>query len=114
MAKFDIQEIKTYKCSDGSIYDSKDAAEAHEIELKDPNYAVEKRLGELERKFLELQGELLKLSARVERLESPWGKLNPIKDVKPNSPFDQKVWYGVGQNLTEALNNLKEVSDDDR
>ena len=51
MAKIEVTEVKTYRCSDGKIYDSKEMAEAHEIELKDPNYAIEKRIAELERKF---------------------------------------------------------------
>lgn len=117
MAKIEVTEVKTYRCSDGKVYDSRDMAEAHEIELKDPKYATEKRFEELEKKILQLQGDLLKLSARVECLESPWGKLNkkPITspyldtDCSPYQPQNGKVWYGTGENLTEALNNLKEV-----
>lgn len=119
MAKIEVTEVKTYRCSDGKVYDSRDMAEAHEIELKDPKYATEKRFEELEKKFLQLQADLLKLSARVECLESPWGKLNkqpisitpkyPDTDCNPYQPYNGKVWYGTGENLTEALNNLKEV-----
>ena len=122
MAKIEVAEVKTYRCSDGKVFDSREMAEAHEIELKDPNYAIVKRFEELEKKFLELQGELLKLSARLECVESPWGKLNKKQpfiggpygnpgDCNPFLPCNGKLWYGTGQNISEAIKNLKEVKE---
>ena len=51
MAKIEVAEVKTYRCSDGSIFDSKAVAEAHEADLKDPNYLLIKRIDELEKKI---------------------------------------------------------------
>ena len=114
-----IEKREIWTSSDGKEFSTKSEAEAHEKELKDPQYKVDQRFEEFEKKFLELQGELLKLSARVECLESPWGKLNkqpipltpkyPDSDCNPFLPCNGKLWYGAGENLTEALNNLKEV-----
>ncbi len=105
MAKVEIEEIKTYKCSDGSIYDSKDDAEAHEAELKDPNYSLLKRIDELERRLVRLEGENLKRIEEISCIKQPF-KLN-----KEPNPYDipNRVWYGVGQDINEAFDNLKEV-----
>lgn len=112
MAKVEIEEIKTYKCSDGSIFDSREVAEAHEAKLKDPNYTLERRIEELEKKVQHLEAENLKRVAEIQAAKSPFGILNkqPHPDI---NPFTQpnRIWYGVGQNLSDALNNLKEVKE---
>ena len=80
-----IEEIKSYKCSDGKVFDTKAKAEEHEKELNNPEYKTEKRITELEKKILELEAENAALSARVAALESknsyPWSKPNP--DIYP-------------------------------
>ena len=105
MAKVEIEEIKTYKCSDGTIYDSKDVAEAHEAELKDPNYSLLKRIEELEKRLTHLEVENLKRIEEISCIKEPF-KLN--KDTNPYTILN-RVWYGVGQNINEAFDNLKEV-----
>lgn len=80
-----IEEIKSYKCSDGKVFDTKAKAEEHEKELNNPEYKTEKRITELEKKILELEAENAALSARIAALESknsyPWSKPNP--DIYP-------------------------------
>lgn len=98
-----VQKITTWKTSDGQVFDNPDEADKHETELQDPKYQTEKQLKTLEDKLIKLEGELLKVSARVEVLESPWGKLN-------KSPFQNRVFYGTGDTINAALNNLKEVN----
>ena len=86
-----IEEIKSYKCSDGKIFNTKAEAEEHEKELNNPEYKTEKRIAELERKILELEAENATLSARITALEAknlyPWSKPNP--DVTPFGPYQQ-------------------------
>lgn len=86
-----IEEIKSYKCSDGEVFDTKAKAEEHEKELNNPEYKTEKRITELERKILELEAENATLSARITALESknsyPWSKPHP--DVTPFGPYQQ-------------------------
>lgn len=98
-----VQRITTWKTSDGQVFDNPDEADKHEKELQDPKYQAEKQLKALEDKVVKLEAELLKLNARIEVLESPWGKLN-------KNPFQNRVFYGSGDTINEALNNLKEVN----
>lgn len=85
--KLEVAEIKTYKCSDGSIYDTKEAALSHEQFLKDcnDNPLIASKIKELESRILTLEAENATLSARIQYLESkntfPWGQPNP--DVSP-------------------------------
>lgn len=87
-----IQEVKTYKCSDGEIFETRTAAELHERDIADPEYVIEKRIKELEKKVLELEVENAALSTRIATLEAtksgtsyPWSKPNP--DVSPWGPY---------------------------
>ena len=91
-----IEEIKSYKCSDGKVFDTKAKAEEHEKELANPEYATEKRIAELERKILELEAENATLSARITALEAaksatlfPWSKPNPDIYPQPWPPYQQ-------------------------
>lgn len=117
MAKIEVTEVKTYRCSDGKVYDSRDMAESHETELKNPSYKQEQKILELEKKILDLDIKIMNLQSQIECLRHPWGQINkqiltpryPDSDCNPYTPYNGKVWYGTGENLTEALNNLKEV-----
>ena len=91
-----IEEVKSYKCSDGKIFNTKAEAEEHEKELNNPEYATEKRIAELERKILELEAENATLSARITALEAaksvtsfPWSKPNPDIYPQPWPPYQQ-------------------------
>ena len=85
--KLKVAEIKTYKCSDGSVYNTKEEALSHEQFLKDcnDNPLIASKIKELESKVLALEAENATLSARIQYLESkntfPWGQPNP--DVSP-------------------------------
>lgn len=89
--KLEVAEIKTYKCSDGSIYDTKEAALSHEQFLKDcnDNPLIASKIKELESRILTLEAENTALSARIQYLESkntfPWRQPNP--DVSPWGPY---------------------------
>lgn len=78
-----VAEIKTYKCSDGSVYDTKEAALSHEQFLKDcnDNPLIASKIKELESKVFALEAENATLSAKIQYLESknifPWGQPNP-------------------------------------
>lgn len=91
-----VEEIKSYKCSDGKVFNTKAEAEEHEKELANPEYATEKRIAELERKILELEAENATLSARITALEAaksttsfPWSKPNPDIYPQPWPPYQQ-------------------------
>lgn len=88
-----IEEIKSYKCSDGKVFDTKAKAEEHEKELNNPEYKTEKRITELEKKILKLEAENAALSARITALEAkksyPWSKPNPDIYPQPWSPYQQ-------------------------
>ena len=88
-----IEEIKSYKCSDGKVFDTKVKAEEHEKELNNPEYKTEKRITELEKKILELEAENAALSARIAALEAkklyPWSKPNPDIYPQPWPPYQQ-------------------------
>ena len=103
--KVEIQEIKTYKCSDGSVFDSKDVAEAHEANLKDPNYLLIKRIDELEKKIQHLEAENLKRIAEIECVKFPYGKINQVVGNKDTTPWMPQVYYAG------AFNNAKEASE---
>lgn len=93
--KLEVVEIKTYKCSDGSVYDTEEAALSHEQFLKDCNNnpLITNKIKELERKILELEAENATLSARITALEAkksyPWGKPNPDIYPQPWPPYQQ-------------------------
>ena len=102
-----IEEIKSYKCSDGKIFNTKVEAEEHEKELANPEYATEKRIAELERKvfsletdikvlhekIIKVEAENVTLSARITALEAknsfPWSKPNPDIYPQPWPPYQQ-------------------------
>ena len=88
-----IEEIKSYKCSDGKVFDTKAKAEEHEKELNNPEYKTEKRITELEKKILKLEAENATLSARIAALEAkksyPWSKPNPDIYPQPWPPYQQ-------------------------
>lgn len=85
--KLEVAEIKTYKCSDGSVYGTKEEALSHEQFLKDcnDNPLIASKIKELESRILALEAENATLSAKIQYLESknifPWGQPNP--DVSP-------------------------------
>jgi hypothetical protein len=91
--KLEVVEIKTYKCSDGSVYDTEEAALSHEQFLKDcdNNPLIASKIKELESRILALEAENATLSARITALEAknsyPWSKPNP--DVSPWGPYQQ-------------------------
>lgn len=89
--KIEVEEIKSYKCSDGKVFNTKPEAEEHEIELNNPKYKTEKRIKELERKVLELEDENATLSARITALEVKniyqWPRPNPDIYPQPLSPY---------------------------
>jgi len=105
MAKIEVAEVKTYRCSDGKVYDSREMAEAHEIELKDPNYAIIKRIDELEKKIQHLEAENLKRISEIECVKYPYGKINQVTGNKDTSPWMPQVYY------CGAFNNAKEATD---
>ena len=102
--KVEIEEIKTYKCSDGSIYDSKAAAEAHEADLKDPSYLLIKRIDELEKKIQHLEVENLKRIEEISCIKEPF-KIN--KDT--SSPWMPQVYYGAFNNAKEAADAVTDI-----
>ena len=92
--KLEVVEIKTYKCSDGSVYDTEEAALSHEQFLKDcnDNPLIASKIKELESRILALEVENATLSAKIQLyLESknifPWRQPNP--DVSPWAPYQQ-------------------------
>lgn len=95
--KLEVKEIKTYKCSDGSVYDTEEAALSHEQFLKDcnDNPLIASKIKELESRILALEAENAALSARIQYLESkntfPWGQPNPgigpyVQPFNPTAP----------------------------
>jgi len=92
--KLEVVEIKTYQCSDGSVYDTEEAALSHEQFLKDcnDNPLIASKIKELESRIVALEVENATLSAKIQLyLESknifPWRQPNP--DVSPWGPYQQ-------------------------
>lgn len=90
------KEIRKYQCSDGAVFDTKEAAITHETEIQDPNYAILKRLDKLESRVIALE-------AQIDAIRHPF-QLNQ----KDENPF-VRTWYGTGKNLQDAVNNIKEI-----
>ena len=94
-----VEEIKTYRCSDGAVFDSKEVAESHEADLKDPNYLLIKRIEELEKKVQHLEGENLKRIAEIDAIKTPF-RLNqkepwlqqPMVKWDSKTDEDGNVW----------------------
>lgn len=107
--KVEVAEIKTYKCSDGSVFDSKAVAEAHEADLKDPNYLLIKRIDELEKKIQHLEAENLKRIAEIECARYPYGKINQVKGDKDTAPWMPQVYYGTFNNVKEASDAVTDI-----
>ena len=88
-----VEEIKSYKCSDGEVFIIKAEAEKHEEELNNPEYKTEKRIKELESRILALEVENATLSARIAALEAKniyqWPRPNPDIYPKPLLPYQQ-------------------------
>lgn len=88
-----VEEIKSYKCSDGEVFIIKAEAEKHEEELNNPEYKTEKRIKELESRILALEVENATLSARIAALEAKnmyrWPTLNPDMYPQPLPPYQQ-------------------------
>lgn len=80
-----IEEIKSYKCSDGEVFNTKAEAEEHEKELNNPEYKTEKRIKELESRILALEVENATLSARIAALEAK----NMYRWPQPLPPYQQ-------------------------
>jgi len=80
-----IEEVKSYKCSDGKIFNTKAEAEEHEKELSNPNYILEKRIKELEEKIITLELKIVALEAAKSTTSYPWSKPNP--DISPWGPY---------------------------
>lgn len=96
--KLEVVEIKTYQCSDGSVFDTKDAALTHEQFLKDceSKPLIASKIKELESRILKLEDENATLSARITALEAqksvtsfPWSKPNPDIYPQPWGPYQQ-------------------------
>jgi len=91
--KIEVKEIKSYKCSDGEIFDTKEEAEEHEAILIDPEKAKDLRIKCLENKVLELESEIAVLSSRITALEAkkgfPWSQPNPDIYPQPWPPYQQ-------------------------
>lgn len=91
--KIEVEEIKTYKCSDGKIFNTKEEAEKHETEILDPEKAKDLRIKELEERILGLEAEIALLNNRVKALESkkpyPWSQPNPDIYPQPWPPYQQ-------------------------
>ena len=91
--KIEVEEIKTYKCSDGKIFNTKDEAEKHEMEIADPEKAKELKIKELEERILGLEAEIALLNTRIKNLESknsfPWNQPNPDVYPQPWPPYQQ-------------------------
>ena len=88
-----VEEIKTYKCSDGKIFNTKEEAEKHEAEILDPEKAKDLRIKELEDRVLGLEAEVALLNNRIKALESkkpyPWSQPNPDIYPQPWPPYQQ-------------------------
>lgn len=99
------KQIKKFQCSDGAIYDTRDAAVAHEKQIQDPLYALTKKVEEM-------QMEIIKLQNRIDLLEHPFGRTNQPYANKQNervtNPFI-RTWYGTGETLDAAIDNIKEI-----
>ena len=93
------KQIKKYQCSDGAIYDTRDAAIAHEKQIQDPFYEVNKWLDDL-------QEQIHKLQNAVDILQHPFGQINTKKENE--NPFI-RTWYGSGNTLDAAIDNIKEI-----
>lgn len=91
--KIEVEEIKTYKCSDGKIFNTKEEAEKHETEILDPEKAKDLRIRELEERILGLEAEVALLNNRIKALESkkpyPWSQPNPDIYPQPWPPYQQ-------------------------
>ena len=96
-------ELKSYRCSDGTIFDDLREAEKHEESLKDPYYQLQMRCEKLEKRLAELESQHIALVAQVDAIRNPFQLNN-----KETNPFI-RTWYGQGDSIKDAVNNLKEV-----
>ena len=62
----EVKEIKKYETSDGKIFDSKEEAENHEMELNDPESVIKR----LEERVFKLEAEIAIFEARISCLEN--------------------------------------------
>lgn len=79
--KLEIKELKTYQCSDGSVFDIEDAALAHEQFLKD---CKDNPL--IAQKFIELQSKIAELEVSIHFLEEKVTRLEAEKAFRPAQP----------------------------
>lgn len=100
-----VEEIKSYKCSDGEVFIIKAEAEKHEEELNNPEYKTEKRIKELESRILALEVENATLSARIAALEAKNMYRWPTPKL-PGQPGD--VVYDAAQISKMSDEELKE------
>ena len=85
--KLEVIEIKTYKCSDGSVYDTEEAALSHEQFLKDcdENPLLASKIKELESRILALESEVAVLKGRLDLRDNLFPQQPIVKypDLQP-------------------------------
>ena len=93
-----VEEIKTYKCSDGKIFNTKEEAEKHEEALIDPTQRIkilEERIQDLEILVDSLQNKVLALE---------FHRLNP---AKPHPDIVGPQWPPYPYNPTSFDEEIK-------
>lgn len=98
--KIEIEEIKTYKCSDGKIFNTKEEAEKHEEILMNPDRRIEM----LEERIQDLEMLVDSLQNKVLALE--FHRLNP---AKPHPDIVGPQWPPYPYNPTRFDEEVKKV-----
>ena len=109
-----VQKITTWKTSDGQVFDNPEEADRHEKVLSEPEYQLKTKISELEKRSEKLEAENLKRIAEIETVKHPYGIINQKPWWERLAPTfingNNGVYYGEGNSLQEAFNNLKEVN----
>ena len=92
-----VTEVKTYHCSDGTVYDNKDMAEAHEREIQDPNYALDKRITSLEVDLAAAKNKIKELEGDINLLKNRYQYFGPaaVLNGKQAEDFIDKLLGGI-------------------
>ena len=95
--ELNIIEVKTYKCSDGKVYDDKEMAEAHEAEIQDPNYAIVKRVTSLEVDLEAAKNKIKELECEIKTLKYARQYFGPtaLLNGKQTEDFIDKLFGGI-------------------
>lgn len=82
--KIEVKEIKSYKCSDGSVFNTKEEAESHELFLEDC-----KKNPLIGQKFTEMQAKIAELEVAIHFLE---GRITKLEGERAFKPVQPQIW----------------------